>query len=199
MENEKNFGYTLLLGVCMLISLILIGKMLLYRPVPIYNPIASGQSTGTQSEAGQPGEENKKLQLQEDDVARMIEEHLPQDFPVKGISVNISKDGTILADGTVYKDKLTRYISSDGMMRSALILMPSEFTLKSLFSAASGEDGTLTLTPQQISVDGFDFPVSVFSSALTNALNQAVNAALRESFPEYHKICLEDGMLELMA
>lgn len=197
-ENEKSFGYTLLLGVCMIISLMLIGKMLLYRPAPVHTPIGQPNAEGVQQ--GQTeGEGSKNMWLGEDEVAQMIEQYLPGDFPAKGISVAISHNGSVCAKGTLYKDKLAGYLESGSAMRSALIFLPAQFELQADFTAACSTEGQLTLTPQRIAAGGIELPVSALSPALSGALNEAVNQALQEKYEGYRSVRLMDGALELHA
>lgn len=196
---EKSFGYTLLLGVCMIISLLLIGKMLLYHPAPLHTP-GVPQGVTTPEETEKEAESGKEtMRFSEEEVARMIEARLPADFPAKGIAVSISQDGTVSAQGTVVKDKLTGYVEG-GMLRSALTLLPAEFALEAGFTAESGQQDTpLVLSMQSLAAGGFSLSVSALSSALTDGLNRAVNEAIRESCPGCVSVRLEDGALALQS
>lgn len=192
---EKSFGYTLLLGVCMIISLLLIGKMLLYHPAPLHTPSVPQGVTTPEEKDAESGKET--MRFSEEEVARMIEARLPADFPAKGIAVSISQDGTVSAQGTVLKDKLTGYVEG-GMLRSALTLLPAEFALEAGFTAESGpRDTPLVLSMQSLAAGGFSLPVSALSSALTDGLNRAVNEAILESCPGCVSVRLEDGALAL--
>ena len=50
MQEEKSFVYTLILGICMLLCLLMIGRMMLGHPEAETQPVPSGEAAEEQEE-----------------------------------------------------------------------------------------------------------------------------------------------------
>lgn len=196
MNQEKSFVYTLILGVCMLISLILIGKILLYRPIPIHTPIVPENTTQIENEPKQ--EEDSTVQILRDaDIADMISERLPENFPVTGMSVAIAQNKSIQVEGTLSKEKLKQLIPKDSRIRSALLLLPSQFKIQLVLAASSSDTGTVSLTPREIFAEGVPLPTDILPEQVTKSLNEVVNQVIQENYPQCRKVEFHNGILEL--
>lgn len=184
MKEEKSLLYTLILGVCILLSLLLIGKMLLYRPAPVHVPHMA------QTE---PEEERNAMYLSENNITALLTKQLPEGFPVQAPTITILKDGTITAAGQLEKEML----SEAGFPRAVLLMLPNEFPIEAVF-VAQYENGNLTLTPTQIRASGFELPVDQVPKEWVTILNEAVNRALQTEYGEYSDLRFLNGGIQLL-
>lgn len=190
MEHEKSFVYTLILGTCMLISLMLVGKMLLYKPVPVHAPHMVRQEGGHQEQ----GMSTKYLS--DTDLSAMLAELLPQDFPLEALSISVQKNGTVHAQGTIVKAKLLE-ASDMELLRALLKWLPDTFALNATFGTSiSGNLLSLTLT--DATAAGFQLPTDQMPEDWMNVLNTAVNQAI-QSQGSASEIRLLDGGIQLLA
>ena len=185
MKEEKSFLYTLVLGVCILASLVLVGKMLLYRPAPVHTPHMSQ----TEQEKGESG----AMYLSEGDLTELLAGELPEGFPVDGIRVTVSRTGTVTAAGTLHKDRVE---GVDGMLRAALRWLPDTVDVTAVFTAAC-DGGRLVLTPTDARAAGISLPVGELPQEWTAAIDDAVNAALTRQCGPFTSARLLDGGLQL--
>lgn len=204
MDEEKKTVYTLILGACMIISLILIARMMLYHPVPIHTP------PGTQSQQ-QPleikqlpaPEQKPAITLTEKDIEGMIENQLPDNFPLSDIKVKIKED-SIDAIGGLKKENLLQYLKANGYeltapLQAALMLVPDEFSLSCRFQVGTDhETGLLLFTPEKVSAGSVEIPSAVLIPSVFASINQAVNDALCNSDIYFTQIILKEGAVELM-
>ena len=103
MDEERSFVYTLILGVCMLLCLLMIGRMLLGHPadqIETKEPENPAPAPQTEEEE----DLQMKMQLSEDDLCTMIVQALP--FSPDGITAKISKDGIVSLGASVQKQSL---------------------------------------------------------------------------------------------
>ena len=87
MQEEKSAVYTVILGVCLLLCLLMLGNMLMGRA-----------DTGIAPAAPEEGDA-MEFHITEDDIASVLTEALP--FPVEDTAVKISRDGTIAVTAAV--------------------------------------------------------------------------------------------------
>ena len=81
MQEEKSAVYTVILGVCLLLCLLMLGNMLMGRADTSIAPAAPEEGDAME------------FHITEDDIASVMTEALP--FPVEDTAVKISRDGTI--------------------------------------------------------------------------------------------------------
>lgn len=167
-KEEPSFIYTLVLGVCMLLSLLLIGKMLLQHPTaaPPAPPVTENQQ----------GEPSMELQISENDLATLIVQAVP--FTTKGLQVGIGSDGTIEASASISRDALAQSELVDSSMRTALLFLPDPCTLHGAWRV-SVADGAVQLSTVSASIAGLALPETAVNT-LTRMIAEAVNDSLRE-------------------
>lgn len=186
MENEKSFGYTLILGVCVLISLLLIGRMLLYQPLPVHTPYA-GQILSQ--------EQGKTMTyLSEQDVSKYLSKKLPEEVPIKDLEITLQKEGIVTATGSLRKNVLLQF----GVPKAVLLWMPEQIELSIRFTAQC--DGTaLRLSPSELKVGDVAVPAGHIPPEWLSMLNETVNDMLRQAADSYTQIKLLDGGIQLQA
>ncbi len=184
MDHEKNFGYTLILGVCVLISLVLIGRMLLYQPLPAHTPY-KGQISS---------QEQKKdmIYLSEQDVVKYLSEKLPAEVPLQEIDIVLQKEGIITAKGMLRKQVLMQL----GVPHAVLLWMPEKIALSIQFTALC-DDAALRLTPSELKLGDVAVPVGHIPPEWLSILNETVNEMLHQAADSYTQIQLLDGGIQL--
>ena len=111
MQEEKSAVYTVILGVCLFLCLLMLGNMLMGRA-----------DTGTSPAAPEEGDA-MEFHITEDDIASVMTEALP--FPVEDTAVKISRDGTIAVTAAVTRQALTESNLVPGKLRTARHLFSS--------------------------------------------------------------------------
>ena len=130
MEEEKSWVYTLVLGVCMLLSLALIGRMLIGHP-------HSADRSGDTAEPDDLPQASDAVEWTADDLSEMTAQALP--FTADDLTVQISRAGTVTLELTVSKTALSQIGLLEGRMRTALLFLPEE--LRAAWTVAADADG----------------------------------------------------------
>lgn len=186
MKEEKSFVYTLILGVCMLLSLVLIGKMLLHRSEPPKQPDITPQ-------ADQQQEDHMEIQINEDDLGILITQALP--FAPNGLTVRIDKNSTVEVSASVDHQSLLDSGAVPGNMRTAMMFLPDPCKVYGAWQVA-WQDGALTLTAQRLEIAGFALPEQA-AGALTEAIANAVNGQIQDWNVSIEEFLCQDGSLLL--
>ena len=167
MQEEKRGIYTVILGVCMLLCLLLIGRMLLGAPPE--------RQDGTQSAPEQQeGEQQVGIQVDEQTLTALIEQALP--FAPQSLSVHIGADGTVSLQAAVDRQALEDSGLVPGSMRTALLFLPARCEVSAAW-AVSVQDGAVALQCRQAALAGAALPQQA-AAALDGTLSDAVNRAL---------------------
>ncbi len=190
LEEERSLVYTLILGVCMLLSLLLIGRMLLGRPEEA--PATDGNGTGgTQTEQSQPQapDEPREFQLTENDVSTLIVNALM--FEPERIDTKITRDGTVAVSATVNRDTVLRSGIVSGGLRTAMMFLPEECGLQGEWKAGF-ESGTVKLECKRIEVASISLPENT-AGAATMQLEKSLNELVKSW--NITEISFEDGLI----
>ena len=142
MQEEKSAVYTVILGVCLLLCLLMLGNMLMGRA-----------DTSTAPAAPEEGDA-MEFHITEEDIASVMTEALP--FPVEDTAVKISRDGTISVTAAVTRQALTESNLVPGKLRTALLFLPERCKLYGAWSVAVS-NGKLSLACRTIKLEGFTF------------------------------------------
>lgn len=185
MKEERSLVYTIILGVCMLLCLLLIGRMLLHHPEKSPEPSPEGSA--------EQGDEQMELQLSENDVSGLVLQALP--FAPNELTVKIGKDGRVEAGASVSKQALESSGYITGGMRTALLFLPDTCKLYGSWRV-SAEEGALRLATERVEVAGFALPAEAVS-ALEELLSGEVNRQLQEWGVKFATLTCQDGALLL--
>ena len=98
MREEKSLVYTLVLGICMLLCLLMIGRMMLGHPE------AERQAGQSGTDAGEQEETQMGMQFSEEDLQELMVQALP--FSPTDFTVRIGEDGTISITAEVRRQDL---------------------------------------------------------------------------------------------
>lgn len=165
MEEEKSWVYTLVLGVCMLLSLALIGRMLVGHP-------HSADRSGDTAEPDDLPQASDAIEWTADDLSEMTAQALP--FTADDLTVQISRAGTVTLELTVSKTALSQIGLLEGRMRTALLFLPESCALHGQWRPTL-TDGRIVLTECAITAAGLTLP-----EALTAKLSERLSAALND-------------------
>ena len=153
MQEGKSAVYTVILGVCLLLCLLMLGNMLMGRADTSIAPAAPEEGDAME------------FHITEDDISSVLTEALP--FPVEDTAVKISHDGTIAVTAAVTRQALTESNLVPGKLRTALLFLPERCKLYGAWSAAV-PNGKLSLTCRTIKLEGFTLPEQT-AQALSDA------------------------------
>ena len=140
MQEEKSFVYTLILGICMLLCLLMIGRMMLGHPEGEMQPVPSGEAAEGQEE------QNVGFQLSEEGLREMITQALP--FAPDELSAAIHADQTISVSANVQRQTLADSGLVPGNLRTALLFLPDSCKVLANWTA-SVQDGAISLQCRQ--------------------------------------------------
>lgn len=187
MQEEKSFVYTIILGVCMLLCLLMIGRMLLGHPEQGALTEPEDQTTPQQEETG--------MDLHDSDLCVLIEQALP--IPVQEITAKIGADGTVSVVVLVSKQDLQESGLLPGGLRTALLFLPDACRLYGAWTASVAE-GKIVLQCESAEVGGVAVPAELVTT-LTDQVSAAINDYLAKEGMTPAKIEWMDGSLKLTA
>lgn len=177
MEQERSFGYTVILGVCAVASAALIGKMAFYEPVGVHRPHAAVENAiaGGMLPTGE-GQAENEVTLTGAELTTLLRAALPENTPIGDIRLSPRANGTLEASGSLEKSRL----ELSGASRTLLLLMPEQISLGAVLRAGcERSSGELQLTVESIEAGGYGLPdglSGLLSEQLTAAANQALSS-----------------------
>ncbi|WP_125114607.1 hypothetical protein [Agathobaculum sp. Marseille-P7918] len=185
MQEEKSFVYTMILGICMLLCLMMIGRMLLGHPEQSALPETENPTTPEQEETG--------MELRESDLCSLIEQALP--VPVQEVTAKIGADQTISVVVLVSKQSLQDSGLVPGGLRTALLYLPDTCRLYGAWTASVTE-GKLVLQCQSAEIGSITVPAEMVST-LTDQLSASLNAYFTDAEITPETVIWQDGVLRL--
>lgn len=187
MQEEKSPVYTIILGVCMLLCLLMIGRMLLGHPEQEVSPEVGHPTLPEQEETG--------MQLRELDLCGLIEQALP--IPVREITAQIGADETISVVVLVRRQDLQESGLVPGGLRTALLFLPEECRMYGAWTASVAE-GKVALQCESAEIGGVAVPAELVTE-LTEQVAAAINDYLAKAGMTPQKLEWTDGALQLTA
>ncbi len=181
MQEEKSAVYTVILGVCLLLCLLMLGNMLMGRAETDSAPAAPKEDT------------TMEFHITEDDIASVLTEALP--FPVESTAVKISHDGTIAVTTAVTRQNLTESGLVPAKLRTALLFLPERCKLYGSWSV-SVSNGKLNLTCQTIQLEGFTLPEQA-AQTVSNEFAAQCNTRMEQQGFTPRTIQCQDGEIVL--
>ncbi len=188
MEQDRSFGYTLILGTCILLCLVLVGKMMLQHAQSA--PMPNTKSSITQQ---QPADTAQKFT--ETDLAQLLTEALAADFPVRDAAVSIHADGAICVTCNADKKLLQQYLTNSSI-RSALVLLPAQIPLQ-LDAMVQTQTNPPALTAVNLQMGDLQLPAAALPAGVLQACNQALTQMLSQSGYQISDIQFEEGAMIL--
>ena len=187
MQEEKSWVYTLILGICMLLCLLLIGRMLV-------GETARQSESETVPEHNEQEETQMGIRIEEQALAALISQALP--FQPEQITIKIDEDQTIALTAAVRKADLSNSGLVPGHMRTALLFLPDQCKIYACWTA-SATDGVVTLRCREAEIAGFGLTEEI-TTPLTEQLSNIINRVLKQQQIAPEAIEWEDGQLILL-
>ncbi|MGI6181076.1 MAG: hypothetical protein ACOYIE_03260 [Agathobaculum sp.] len=183
MQEERSFVYTIILGICMLLSLLMIGRMLLGN--------ADGANGAVSEPQPQADEEENGMRLSESELGVLIEQALP--FAPEKLTVSIGADGLVQVGALVNKQALSD-AATEGL-RTVLLFLPEKCEVSGAWQV-SAENGKIVLACRQITAAGFTLPEQV-AQGLSERLADTLNSQIEENKIEWSQLNFTEGALLL--
>lgn len=186
MQEEKSWVYTMILGVCMLLCLLLLGRMLLGHAEQQSG--RDGDDTGIQKEA-QMG-----IPITDETLCALLTQVLP--VQTTQLTAHISADHTITVSAQVERQALQNSSLVPGNLRTALLFLPDPCSISACWMV-SAADGTLVLQCREATLADAVLPEEI-TAPLTEQLAAVLNHALEQSKLAPTDLRWEDGRLTLL-
>ena len=167
---------------------------------PRFVPPAGDAENGGGAGARAPGE--KSLTLTEEQLAELLAEGLPEDFPVKEAAVELT-ESVIHLTGAGSKTALVGWAERQGIslptsVTAALAFLPDllEFDAE-LIVDGDPHNGLLRLSTGRFAVCGAELPEGALGETLPQAVADTINGALLESGRYFTSVRVEENRMEL--
>lgn len=196
MGEEKSAWYTIVLGVCLLLCLLMLGRMLIGRSD---NETLPGGvepvETVPEEEQQQESQPSLVMTMSESDLANFLLQYLP--FTPRGLAVSISADETASLSMNVDKAELEESGLLTGHFRAAAQVLPEKCSLAGKWGAEA-EQGKLNFTCRSAQLNGTELPKTA-AELVTNAMSDALNRKLEELNVAPKRLAWSDGEIEIYA
>ena len=192
MGEEKSARYTIILGVCLLLCLLMLGRMLVGRSESEAPP------DGTEPVETVPEEQQEpqlSLAMSESDLANFLLQYLP--FTPRGLAVSIGADETASMSMSVDRAELEESGLLTGHVRAAAQLLPERCSLAGEWGVQA-EQGKLRFTCLSAQLNDADLPQTA-AELVTGAMANALNRKLEELNVAPQRLAWSDGEIEIYA
>ena len=187
MQEEKSWVYTLILGVCMLLCLLLIGRMLLGHP---------GENSPAQTEPETDGQEDIQMGIEvgEQELSAMIAQALP--FQTGELALHIGADQTVSISATVRKKDMENSGLIPGSLRTALLFLPDHCMVYGTWLVEL-QGGSVILQCQEAKIADITLTDEI-TNLLSEQLGAAINHILQQQKISPDSLQWEDGILTIL-
>ena len=194
MGEEKSARYTIILGVCLLLCLLMLGRMLVGRSESEAPPDGT-EPVETVPEEQQEPQLSLVMTMSESDLANFLLQYLP--FTPRGLSVSIGADETASMSMSVDRAELEESGLLTGHFRAAAQLLPERCSLAGEWSVRA-EQGKLRFTCLSAQLNDADLPQTA-AELVTDAMANALNRKLEELNVAPQRLAWSDGEIEIYA
>lgn len=170
MQEEKSWVYTLILGICMLLCLLLLGRMLLGGPV------RPSDSDSTQHEDSGQEETQMGIRIGEQELCTLIAQELP--FQPEEMTLHIGADQTISISAAVRRKELENSGLVPGNLRTVLLFLPDSCKVYGAWSVTL-QDGTVELQCREAKIADIALPDEI-TGPLSEYIGAAINCTLEQ-------------------
>lgn len=186
MKENTGRWETVLVTVCLILSALLAGRMLLHTDLPLHAPHSPVQRADT--------DPPRTLALTGDGLTSLLVRQLPEGFPLHSLTVTVGEGGIIGLSGTLPREAVQ---ALDGLPGAAAALLPAQCTVQAVLSVGlDAAAGQLILQPTALTIGGLRVPAEVLE-ALTGRAAQAIASGLRDQGIVPSTVRTEQGRLIL--
>lgn len=179
MKKEKSILYTIILGICILSSLVLIGKMLLHRDVTQHSPYINQVVDETDTEQAVPeGEQiGNPIYMSSTELKDIIYNKISDTISMNDFYIEVKKDGTLTITGTIDKTEIEQFTSSSAI-KTAIKWLPDDLDLEAVIiidPEAETYASLVDMSINNISVPDEYMPTEQINTAVYNAVSEFCN------------------------
>lgn len=168
------------LALCFLICVLLLGRVVLYRDLPVHTPHTIVQRATSDPEA------SRQIALDGGALTALALRQLPADCPLKNFSIQLTTQGTILLSGDIALDALA-------LPRPAQLLLPDPCAFSSIISLGY-HDGSVLLHPLTLYINGMELPHALIEP-LADQVASAITDGLTAQGVHVHALSITDQTL----
>ncbi len=202
MEEKKSFVYTIILGICLIGCLILIGKMMLTKPIPEHTPFYTEEQEWKDQVSGY-AQADHVYTFTEDILNQWIQKQMPKGFPLTNLRVKIRLPNLLVFQGEIEQSQLKAYMEEKGFQRNAalnaaLLAAPDRFSFSADVSVDLDRENRLPLfTVESVQVGKIRVSNSAFTQVIFDPVYQAIHQMICDKAIEYQSILWQDGSFVL--
>lgn len=194
-------------GIC--IFCVLLCALLIFRTFTGRGPASPTLASHTpQPRVTQSGETKtpgaaSEVKMTEQQLSEGFTRCLPQDTPLREITVAISADGRLTLTAVLGVSEMQKFAEANGvklgMAEKALIkLLPKTFSIKIVFRAETADDGgLLSCVPESLTLHDKEIDLTKLPAGLFQRVTDSVNQVLTDSGLFFTRIVFEDGAIIL--
>jgi len=168
MGEEKSARYTIILGVCLLLCLLMLGRMLVGRSESEAPPDGT-EPVETVPEEQQEPQLSLVMTMSESDLANFLLQYLP--FTPRGLAVSIGADETASMSMSVDRAELEESGLLTGHFRAAAQLLPERCSLAGEWGVQA-EQGKLRFTCLSAQLNDADLPQTAAAAVAHHGVAQ---------------------------
>lgn len=184
MEEERRMAYTIVLGVCMLLCLLMIGRMLLGHPE---------QSNVEDTPTEITEQEGSSIIINEKTLCDMLVQTMS--LPENSLAVHIGAEGTVSVDMQVERQILKENELLPDGLRTATLFLPEQCKLHGAWQVGLQEQ-IITLACTEAQLNDIVLPSSM-TDGITEKIAEALNAYLSEQGIVPRTLQWEEGTIKV--
>jgi hypothetical protein len=150
-----------------------------------------------------PAAEAIRIEITEDKLRELLQDAMADSFPLTLQSLKISSDSTVSFAGTAERDKFIEMMEQrdsgiDPLQRLALRMAPEQITFAANVTVAyDAASGTVTITPNSMTLAEVDIPVSLLPDGLNEKLNEALTGFFESYGSKPTEVTLYEGYMRV--
>lgn len=184
MEEERSMAYTIILGVCMLLCLLMIGRMLLGHPEQ--SPVEHSPTEITEQ-----GE--NRITINDESLCGMLQQSMS--LPDNSLAVHISENGTVSVDMQIGRENLKENEMIPDGLRTAALFLPEQCKLRGIWQVGLQKE-MITLASTEVQLNDLTLPNNM-TDAITQKLEDVIDAYLSRQEIIPRALQWEEGMLTI--
>lgn len=173
---------TVCMFVCLLLCILLIGRVVLHSDIPLHTPRTSVQRVYQRNAPIA----SRQITLDSGALTTLITRQLPVDFPLTNLSIQLTEQGSACCTADIDPSALE-------LPRAASLLLPSTCRLTAVVSIGY-QQGSIVLHPQTLEIGGLTLPHSLLEP-VCDTLAQAATDGLRAQGISLQSLSIADETL----
>lgn len=183
---KKDKIYSLIIAICLILSLLLLYKMATYKEIKIYKPNIETKLEGNMQS------------LTNNDITQILLAALPSDLPLKDLKVNILKESAVRLNAHTTKVEVKEYLKGIGKLsyvtNSFLSFLPNDLSLETVLSLKTFNN-MIVLNPISLSIASTNVSPELLGDDFIKSINTYVNEAIIPLNLNLSKLTFEDGTI----